>query len=45
MGVEGAAISTLISRIFCAVVVIWQLRNNNEPICIRNYFPSAPTGI
>lgn len=42
MGVEGAAISTLISRIFCAVVVIWQLRNNNEPICIRNYFAIRP---
>ena len=25
MGVEGAAISTLISRIFCAVVVLWKL--------------------
>lgn len=45
MGVEGAAISTLVSRIFCAIVVIWQLRNDNAPICIRNYFPSAPTGI
>ena len=42
MGVEGAAISTLISRIFCAVVVIWQLRNDNEPICIRNYFAIRP---
>ena len=42
MGVEGAAISTLISRIFCAVVVIWQLRNDNEPICIRNYFSIRP---
>lgn len=43
MGVEGAAISTLISRIFCAVVVIWQLRNDNEPICIRNYFAIQST--
>ena len=42
MGVEGAAISTLVSRIFCAIVVIWQLRNDNEPICIRNYFSIRP---
>ena len=37
MGVKGAAISTLLSRIFCAIVVIWQLRNNQAPICITNY--------
>ena len=42
MGVEGAAISTLVSRIFCAIVVIWQLRNDNAPICIRNYFSIRP---
>lgn len=42
MGVEGAAISTLISRIFCAVVVIWQLRSDREPICVRNYFAIRP---
>lgn len=42
MGVEGAAISTLVSRIFCAVVVIWQLRSNKEPIFIRNYFSIRP---
>lgn len=42
MGVEGAAISTLVSRIFCAIVVIWQLRNANDPICIRNYFSIRP---
>lgn len=42
MGVEGAAISTLVSRIFCAIVVIWQLRNANAPICIRNYFSIRP---
>ncbi len=42
MGVEGAAISTLVSRIFCAVVVIWQLRSENEPISIRNYFSIRP---
>lgn len=37
MGVAGAAISTLVSRIFCAVVVIWQLRGEKEPISVRNY--------
>ena len=42
MGVKGAAISTLVSRIFCAVVVIWQLRSANEPISIRNYFSIRP---
>lgn len=42
MGVEGAAISTLISRIFCAVVVIWQLRSDHAPISIRNYFSIRP---
>ena len=42
LGVRGAAISTLVSRIFCAVVVMWQLRNNNAPICITNYFLIRP---
>lgn len=42
MGVKGAAISTLVSRIFCAVVVIWQLRSENAPISIRNYFSIRP---
>ena len=42
MGVEGAAISTLVSRIFCAVVVIWQLRSDNAPISIRDYFSIRP---
>ena len=42
MGVKGAAISTLVSRIFCAVVVILQLRNDEAPICITNYFSIRP---
>ena len=42
IGVGGAAISTLISRIFCAVVVICQLRRKSEPICIKNYFSIRP---
>ena len=42
LGVKGAAISTLVSRIFCAVVVILQLRNDEAPICITNYFSIRP---
>ena len=42
MGVEGAAISTLVSRIFCAIVVIMQLRRENEPIFIKNYMSIRP---
>ena len=42
MGVEGAAISTLVSRIFCAIVVIIQLRKENEPIFIKNYMSIRP---
>lgn len=42
MGVKGAAISTLVSRIFCAVVVILQLRNDEAPIFITNYFSIRP---
>lgn len=33
MGVAGAALSTLISRIFCAIVVMYFLRNPKEEIC------------
>lgn len=42
MGVAGAAISTLISRIFCAVVVLWKLRSDKEPVYIRNYTTIRP---
>ena len=40
MGVAGAALSTLISRIFCAVVVLIQLRKEREgqEIVERDYF-------
>ena len=37
MGVAGAAIATLASRVFCAVVVLWQLRMDRQPIVVRNY--------
>ena len=44
MGVAGAALSTLISRIFCAVVLIIQLRNEKEgqEIVVRDYFEIRP---
>ena len=42
LGVKGAALSTLVSRIFCAVVIILQLRNDQAPIFITNYFSIRP---
>ena len=44
MGVAGAAISTLVSRIFCAVVVLYQLRKNRQPIVVRDYLKIRPDG-
>lgn len=37
MGVAGAAIATLLSRIFCAVVVMCVLRKPTYELTIRNY--------
>ena len=42
MGVAGAAISTLVSRIFCAVVVLYQLRKDRQPIVVRDYLKIRP---
>ena len=42
MGVAGAAISTLVSRIFCAVVVLIQLRKDRQPIVVRAYLKICP---
>lgn len=42
MGVAGAAIATLVSRIFCAVVVLWQLRKDRQPIVVKDYLNIRP---
>lgn len=42
MGVAGAAISTLVSRIFCAVAVLIQLRRDRQMIVVRDYLKIRP---
>lgn len=42
MGVEGVAIPTLISRAFCAVVVLYSLRKPKQDIIINNYLSIRP---
>ena len=42
MGVAGAAVSTLVSRIFCAVVVMWYLRKPKQEIVVRDYLKIRP---
>ena len=42
MGVAGAALSTLISRVFCAVVVLIQLRKDRQEIVVCDYIRIRP---
>ncbi|MDY3918473.1 MAG: MATE family efflux transporter [Candidatus Limivivens sp.] len=42
LGVAGAALATLGSRIFCAVVVFFCLRRPQLAICVRNYREIRP---
>lgn len=42
LGVAGAALATLISRIFCAVVVLMFLRKPQNEICVRDYHRIRP---
>lgn len=42
MGVTGAALSTLFSRVFCAVVVFFSLRRDGQPIVVRDYYRIRP---
>ena len=42
MGVAGAALATLASRIFCAVVVFYYLRKPRQPIVVRDYWSIRP---
>ena len=41
-GVAGAAISTLVSRIFCAVVVLLHLRKDRQPVVVKDYLKIRP---
>ena len=42
MGVAGAALSTLISRVFCAIGVLIQLRKDRQEIVVRDYIRIRP---
>lgn len=42
MGVAGVAIATLVSRIFCAVVVLWYLRKPGQVIRVSGYWKVRP---
>lgn len=42
IGVEGAALSTLFSRIFCAVVIFWNLRKPDQVIVVNHYLKIRP---
>lgn len=42
LGVAGAALATLFSRAFCAIVVLYFLRKPNQIIVLRDYFKIRP---
>lgn len=42
LGVAGAAISTLVSRVFCMVVIFWFLHKPKQPIVMCNYMKIRP---
>ncbi len=42
LGVAGAALATLASRMFCAIVVLWYLRKPQNTICVCNYRKIRP---
>ena len=42
MGVAGAALSTLLSRMFCTVVIMYFQTKPKQTICIKNYFAIRP---
>lgn len=42
MGVEGAALATLLSRMFCMVVIFWNLRLPKQVIVIDHYLQLRP---
>lgn len=44
MGIAGAAISTLLSRIFCAVMIMLLLRKTTNVISVRDYLKIRPDG-
>ena len=44
MGVAGAALATLGSRIFSAVVVLWFLRSPKNEIAVKDYLSIRPDG-
>lgn len=42
MGVAGAALATLLSRMFCAIMVFWFLRKPTNVISVRDYAKIRP---
>jgi len=42
MGIAGAAIATLVSRIFCTIVIFYSLRKPKQKIVVRDYHQIRP---